>query len=73
MVCLPGIGTQSIQETFIEHLLYARHRASYRGEYRHGEGSQFDGQTCTLISITVQFFSLNLPSFSYLFLLPSKK
>ena len=26
-----------------------------------------------LLSTIVQFFSLNLPSFSYLFLLPSKK
>lgn len=72
VVCLPGIGAQSIQVTFIEHLLYARHcvlgtieiTAMVKAHHlmdRH------------LLSIVQFFFSLNLPSFSYLFLLPSKK
>lgn len=55
--------TKKTKKTFIEHLLYARHCARYCTEYRHGEGSQFDGKTPTLISIIVQFLSLNLSSF----------
>lgn len=55
VACLPGIGAQSIQATFIEHLLYARHCARYCRDYSHGEGSPFDGQT---LSTIVQFFFL---------------
>lgn len=57
VVCWPGIQTQSIQETFIEHLLCAGPVLGAVETDMDGKSSQFDGQTPSLTSTIVYLIS----------------